>query len=292
MGREKATLVWFQRMLLPKRNGSQQAWQGFRQHCQRWTARLHAPPRPHSCHHPSPAPANRSPPRSCCWQIPQRLWWVCRASKARSGGRAFDGLLQIRLPGSQSSIYTTRRRVVPRMRSAAPSCGSPGAARSSKAGRRSLNCARASSRSAVRQLLGAYLQQERLVIRREASIGISPMRWTGLAAAWSVHDLSYLLTRDTPASVAAPDRPRRHAGRASRVRAEDSLAFGDAHRAARIQDIEGVRAFQDVIMSRQHQAVLQAGLGLSFEEVIHLAQVAPHRRSRSNTCCAPARPAG
>jgi hypothetical protein len=54
--------------------------------------------------------------------------------------------------------------------------------------------------------------------------------------------------------------------------AEEGLTFGHADGAARVEDVEGVRAFEDVVVGRQDEAALQAGAGFGVEEVVHLAQ--------------------
>ena len=50
------------------------------------------------------------------------------------------------------------------------------------------------------------------------------------------------------------------------------LTLGHANGAARVQHIEGVRAFQHVIVGRDDQPLGQAGFGFGLVEVVHLAQ--------------------
>ena len=53
---------------------------------------------------------------------------------------------------------------------------------------------------------------------------------------------------------------------------EESLAFRDANGAARIQNIKSMRAFEQVIVGRQHQIVFQSRLRFALEQIVHLAQ--------------------
>ena len=50
---------------------------------------------------------------------------------------------------------------------------------------------------------------------------------------------------------------------------EVSRALGDAYGAARIEQVERVRAAQDVVVSRNHQPVRQRVLRLGLEKVVH-----------------------
>ena len=63
-----------------------------------------------------------------------------------------------------------------------------------------------------------------------------------------------------------------HAARKIAHAAKKRLALGHAHCAARIQNIEGVRALEDVIVRGKHQAILQRSFGLGLKQVVHLAQ--------------------
>ena len=55
---------------------------------------------------------------------------------------------------------------------------------------------------------------------------------------------------------------------------EERGALGDADGAARIQQVEGVRTAQDIVVRRDHQLVRQTALGLRLEQIVHQLEAA------------------
>ena len=51
---------------------------------------------------------------------------------------------------------------------------------------------------------------------------------------------------------------------------KERLSFSDRNRAAGIEDVEGVRGFEDVIVRGDEQTLREAGVGFGGEEIVHL----------------------
>ncbi len=114
----------------------------------------------------------------------------------------------------------------------------------------------------MREFFGSYFQQERRRTRDEGRSFDNGLR----------SDILGLREQGVFQSLALLQIALRHTPCQSAHFAEEGLAFGHANGAARIKDVEGVRAFQNIVVRRQDETGIEAGVGFGFKGFVHLAQ--------------------